>query len=89
MGSSSEAAGSIFRADGCPHCLETGYRGRNGIFEFLQLSEAIKGRLSRHPMRIRSARGGAEELASLRQDGIHRVMAGETTMSEVVRVTQL
>ncbi|MBE9533585.1 MAG: type II secretion system ATPase GspE, partial [Proteobacteria bacterium] len=43
LGSSREVAGPIFRADGCEKCLETGYRGRTGIYEFLLLSEAIKG----------------------------------------------
>jgi len=88
--SSREVAGPIFRADGCEKCLETGYRGRTGIYEFLLLSEAIKGlvlKTSDANQINKAAR--AEGMASLREDGINKVMEGRTTISEVLRVTQL
>ena len=88
--SSREVAGPIFRADGCEKCLETGYRGRTGIYEFLLLSEAIKGlvlKTSDANQINKVAR--AEGMASLREDGINKVMEGRTTISEVLRVTQL
>jgi general secretion pathway protein E len=90
LGSSREVAGPIFRADGCEKCLETGYRGRTGIYEFLLLSEAIRGLVlntSDANQINRAAR--AEGMASLREDGINKVMEGRTTISEVLRVTQL
>jgi general secretion pathway protein E len=90
LGSSREVAGPIFRADGCEKCLETGYRGRTGIYEFLLLSEAIRGLVlntSDANQINRAARG--EGMASLREDGINKVMEGRTTISEVLRVTQL
>ncbi|MEE9532222.1 MAG: type II secretion system ATPase GspE [Syntrophobacteria bacterium] len=90
LGSSREVAGPIFRADGCEKCLETGYRGRTGIYEFLLLSEAIKGlvlKTSDANQINKAAR--AEGMASLREDGINKVMEGRTTISEVLRVTQL
>ncbi len=88
--SSREVAGPIFRADGCEKCLETGYRGRTGIYEFLPLSEAIKGlvlKTSDANQINKVAR--AEGMANLREDGINKVMEGRTTISEVLRVTQL
>jgi general secretion pathway protein E len=88
--SSREVTGPIFRADGCEKCLETGYRGRTGIYEFLPLSEAIKGlvlKTSDANQINKVAR--AEGMASLREDGINKVMEGRTTISEVLRVTQL
>ncbi|MES0397434.1 MAG: type II secretion system ATPase GspE [Syntrophobacteria bacterium] len=90
LGSSREVAGPIFRADGCEKCLETGYRGRTGIYEFLLLSEAIKGlvlKTSDANQINKAAR--AEGMASLREDGINKVIEGRTTISEVLRVTQL
>ncbi len=90
LGSSREVAGPIFRADGCEKCLETGYRGRTGIYEFLLLSEAIKGlvlKTSDANQINKAAR--AEGMASLREDGINKVMEGRTTISEVLRVTQI
>jgi len=90
LGSSREVAGPIFRADGCEKCLETGYRGRTGIYEFLLLSEAIKGLVlnTSDANQINKA-ARAEGMASLREDGINKVMEGRTTISEVLRVTQL
>ena len=88
--SSREVTGPIFRADGCEKCLETGYRGRTGIYEFLPLSEAIKGlvlKTSDANQINKVAR--AEGMANLREDGINKVMEGRTTISEVLRVTQL
>ena len=88
--SSREVTGPIFRADGCEKCLETGYRGRTGIYEFLLLSEAIKGlvlKTSDANQINKVAR--AEGMANLREDGINKVMEGRTTISEVLRVTQL
>jgi general secretion pathway protein E len=90
LGSSREVAGPIFRADGCEKCLETGYRGRTGIYEFLLLSEAIKGlvlKTSDANQINKAAR--AEGMANLREDGINKVIKGRTTISEVLRVTQL
>jgi general secretion pathway protein E len=90
LGSSREVAGPIFRADGCEKCLETGYRGRTGIYEFLLLSEAIKGlvlKTSDANQINKAAR--AEGMASLRKDGIKKVKEGRTTISEVLRVTQI
>jgi len=90
LGSSREVAGPIFRADGCEKCLETGYRGRTGIYEFLLMSEAIKGLVlnTSDANQINKA-ARAEGMASLREDGINKVMEGRTTISEVLRVTQI
>jgi general secretion pathway protein E len=90
LGSSREVAGPIFRANGCEKCLETGYRGRTGIYEFMLLSEAIKGLVltTSDANQINKA-ARAEGMLRLREDGINKVLEGKTTISEVVRVTQL
>ena len=90
LGSSREVAGPIFRADGCEKCLETGYRGRTGIYEFLLLNEAIKALVlnTSDANQINKA-ARAEGMVNLRDDGINKVMEGRTTISEVLRVTQI
>ena len=90
LGSSRAVAGPIFRADGCEKCLETGYRGRTGIYEFLLLSETIKGLVlnTSDANQINKA-ARAEGMVNLRDDGINKVMGGRTTISEVLRVTQI
>jgi type II secretory ATPase GspE/PulE/Tfp pilus assembly ATPase PilB-like protein len=66
----------------------TGYRGRIGIFELLLVDEAIRAKLA--------ARSTASEIKStalargmkaLRDDGIIKAFAGQTTIEEVLRVT--
>ena len=89
-GLSKEIPGPIFRENGCEKCLETGYRGRTGIYEFLRMSEELKGlvlRTSDSNQINKAAR--AEGMVSLRMDGIRKVTEGKTTISEVLRVTQL
>ncbi len=90
LGLEKDTLGPIFRAKGCEKCLETGYRGRTGIYEFLRMTESIKGlvlQTSDSNQINRAAR--AEGMLSLRQDGIQKVIEGKTTISEVLRVTQV
>jgi len=81
---------SIFNTVGCPHCLETGYRGRIGIFEFLGMTEAIKTLVLKtsDANQIRQVAVG-QGMRTLRDDGIRKVLEGTTTISEVLRVTQV
>jgi len=76
------------RAHGCPRCQGTGYRGRLGIYELVdvtpQLQESILERDTADRMReLVSAQGGR----TLREDGLLKARAGATTVEEVVRVT--
>jgi len=90
LGLTSEVAGPIFRANGCEKCLETGYRGRTGIYEFLRMTESIKGLvLQTSDSNQISKAARAEGMLSLRKDGIQKVIEGKTTVSEVLRVTQV
>jgi general secretion pathway protein E len=89
MGLDEDIPVSIFRPSGCPHCLDTGYRGRVGIFEFMQMTEAIKALMLKtsDANHIRKA-AVAEGMVTLRDDGIQKVLEGRTAVSEVMRVTQ-
>ena len=90
LGSGNKGTGPIFRADGCGKCLETGYRGRSGIYEFLQMTEAIKGLvLKTSDANQISKAAAAQGMVNLRDDGINKVIEGKTTISEVLRVTQI
>jgi general secretion pathway protein E len=90
LGLTKDVAGPIFRAKGCEKCLETGYRGRSGIYEFLRMTESIKGLLlqTSDSNQINKA-ARTEGMVSLREDGIQKVIEGKTTISEVLRVTQV
>jgi general secretion pathway protein E len=74
---------------GCAACKETGYRGRTGIHELLVLDDEVRALIMKNAdaSAIRRAATAAGML-SLREDGATKVLAGETTIEEVLRVTQ-
>lgn len=81
--------GQFFVGAGCDKCFQTGYRGRTGIYEMMLISEDIQnliytresaGKIKRHALN--------SGLQTLRMDGARKVLAGITTISEVLRVTQ-
>ncbi|HAK59346.1 MAG TPA: pilus assembly protein PilB [Nitrospiraceae bacterium] len=73
---------------GCKECNYTGYRGRQSITEFLDLSDRIREMiLERRPSsEIRKA-AISEGMTTLRQSAVAKVLAGETTLKEINRVT--
>jgi general secretion pathway protein E len=90
LGLGKDGSGPIFRAKGCEKCLETGYRGRTGIYEFLRMTESIKGLVLQTSDSNQISRAARKEgMVSLREDGIQKVTEGKTTISEVLRVTQI
>ena len=82
------APGQWKRAVGCHHSQGTGYRGRLGIYELVdvtpQLQELILERATAEQMRrLASEQGGR----TLREDGLLKARLGQTTVEEVIRVT--
>jgi general secretion pathway protein E len=79
----------LYEGAGCDKCLQTGYMGRTGIFELLlvddQMRDMIVGRHGAHLIKQAAVEKG---MATLRQDGLRRALAGTTTLEEVYRVTQ-
>ncbi len=76
------------RGVGCPHCRGTGYRGRAGCFELLTTNEEIRrlvaGRAAASEIDLAAQRGG---MRTLMQDGLAKVLSGNTTIKEVLRVS--
>jgi general secretion pathway protein E len=79
----------IFKAMGCEKCFQTGYRGRLGIFEFMVMSEELKTLILQtfDSNRIKTL-AVQEKMTTLREDGIEKVLAGVSTLEEILRVTQ-
>ena len=77
-----------WRGAGCPSCANTGYSGRTGIYELIEISEGISS-LILNGENSSSISLKAQELGSktLRQDGLSKVLQGITTLEEVMRVT--
>ncbi len=84
------AAGHVFyREKGCPACLNTGYRGRIGIYELMMMNESVKSSIIKSFDANIIQRVAMEQgMVTLRQDGVRKVCEGVTSMEEVLRVTQ-
>ena len=79
----------IYKGEGCEKCENTGYKGRFGIFEVLPITTEIQELiLSKAPNAKILDVAAKLGMISLRQDGIIKVLRGETTLEEVVRVTK-
>lgn len=80
----------FYRSQGCAECQQIGYRGRTGIYELLLMTDEIRELLmaGADASRIRKAAIEAGML-SLRQDGLRKAQAGETSLEEILRVTQV
>ncbi len=81
--------GFLYRGAGCPECLDTGYKGRTGIYEILTMTDTIKSTILKTSDSNQIKQQGIREgLHTLREDGARKVEAGITTIEEVLRVTQ-
>jgi general secretion pathway protein E len=81
--------GHLYRGAGCMECLNTGYKGRVGIYEILVMTDSMKTSvLKTSDSNIIKRQAIEEGLHTLRDDGARKVSAGVTTIEEVLRVTQ-
>jgi general secretion pathway protein E/type IV pilus assembly protein PilB len=75
---------------GCEECRQLGYQGRMGIYELLVLNESLRPLiLNRAPASTLAQRAIEFGMRTLRIDGWNKVRAGQTTIEEVLRVTQI
>jgi type IV pilus assembly protein PilB len=78
----------IFKAEGCEQCGHTGYKGRLGIFEVLPMLPELQDMAFKEvPSRKIYEAGLKLGMINMKQDGIIKVLRGETTMEEIARVT--
>jgi type II secretion system protein E len=84
------ATAKIWHGAGCENCRQQGYQGRKGIYELLIVTEAIRPLImNRAPATTIAQRAIESGMRTLRTDGWNKVKAGETTIEEVLRVTQI
>ena len=87
LGVEDQAPLTLYRGQGCKHCNYTGYRGRMAIHEALimdqELEQLILRKAPREALRTTARKAG---LVSLLEDGFSKVLAGKTTLEEVLRV---
>lgn len=80
----------FYRGAGCEDCRQLGYQGRMGIYELLILNEGLRPLiLNRAPASTIAQKAMEYGMRTLRTDGWNKVKAGQTTIEEVLRVTQI
>lgn len=83
------SAVTLYRGAGCAACSQTGYRGRTGIFELMVLDDDIRrligGKADSTAIKQTAI---AKGMVTLKQEGAERVIQGQTTLEEVMRITQ-
>ncbi|MFL5355301.1 type II secretion system ATPase GspE [Archangium sp.] len=79
----------IYKATGCPSCSQNGYRGRTGIYELLLVDDTVRQLALKNvdASTIKKA-GVANGMRTLLDDGARKIAMGETTIAEVLSITQ-
>lgn len=90
VGFSMEEAKSLktFRGRGCTTCNNTGYKGRIGLYEVMEITDEIRELILIGASALELRKKAIEDgMISLRESGLHKIRAGITTVEEVVRET--
>jgi len=77
----------IYEPQGCEHCNQLGYRGRMGIYELITMDETLRGMIHRNEDTQIIEAYLKPTVTSIREDGFKRVLSGDTSLAEVLRVT--
>ena len=79
---------NFYYGTGCDQCNRTGYKGRKGIYELLDLTEPIRELISaRAPSVVIRQKAIELGMTTLRSDGLRSIFEGETTIEEVLKYT--
>ena len=79
----------LYHAKGCAKCNMTGYRGRTGIYELIEVDEALRTAIHEGLGEQAMLQIARTNYPGIQADGKRRVLAGETTLEEVLRVTSV
>ena len=79
---------SFYYGSGCDICNNTGYRGRKGIYELLDITDPLRQLINeRAPSVVMKQKAVELGMDTLRQDGLRSIYLGETTIEEVLKYT--
>ena len=80
----------VFKGGGCKICRSTGYSGRVGIFEVLEVSKNIKKLVDeKADAELIESAARKEGMKTMLEDGLEKVAKGVTTIEEVIRATKV
>lgn len=80
---------NVYEPVGCEACSQTGYQGRTGIYEIIQIDEHLRSLIHRNADLQTLEAYVRPTTPSMREDGFKRVLAGDTSLAEILRVTSL
>ncbi|QBC03371.1 type II secretion system ATPase GspE [Enterobacter cloacae] len=78
----------LYHPVGCEHCNGSGYRGRTGIHELLPVNDVLRDAIARGENETTLEQLCRDTHCSIRQDGLEKVLSGQTSLEEVLRVTR-
>jgi general secretion pathway protein E len=82
--------GNLWKGNGCPYCLNSGYQDRTAIFEIFTVDDVVRDQtMKRIGSTFIKSEAIKRGMRTLRMDGARKVLAGKTTPEEVLRVTQM
>jgi general secretion pathway protein E len=79
---------TFYKAEGCKHCNYQGYAGRTGIYELVRVNDDLRTMIHDGTSEHEIERYARRQSAGIRQDGLRRILAGDTSVEEVLRVTR-
>lgn len=77
----------IYKPVGCKACRQLGYVGRSGVYDFIKIDETLRTMIHDRTSELKMRSYARDFFPSLRQDGYRRVLKGETSLEEILRVT--
>lgn len=78
---------TIYRPKGCDSCNQLGYRGRIGIYEVVEVNETLSSEIHKRAGELELEKQARKQGPSIHSDGVAKILAGTTTVEEVLRVT--
>jgi general secretion pathway protein E len=78
---------TVYHPQGCEHCKYTGYRGRTGIYELIGVDDDLRLMIHQGASEQQMLKSARKQYPGILEDGRRRILAGETSMAEVLRVT--
>ncbi len=77
----------LYHAVGCQHCRNTGYSGRSGVYELIVIDDRLRTMIHDRKPEPELKKYARTLFPSIRQDGYARVIAGDSSLEEILRVT--
>jgi type II secretory ATPase GspE/PulE/Tfp pilus assembly ATPase PilB-like protein len=78
--------GIFYQGRGCEECRGTGYRGRVGIFELLEINSELRELILQRRSSVELKSAASKMMVTMRQDAVRKAVSGVTTLEEIVRV---